>query len=141
MYKVVGGQQGKLNAELVRLIIDSLVDTNNAVWDSTEKNRAVFNIDYISQPKEKTFEQIQSTPKCWRVVDWIFIVFFIINLIFIVPFFDIEQIRIKDTNFKQPYRQTTIWIDIFFFLPFCAFAAYSFYKKNNRIRDISIIWV
>ncbi|KAA6371873.1 MAG: hypothetical protein EZS28_032598 [Streblomastix strix] len=104
----------------------------------------------------------------WRVVDWIFIGFFILNLTFIVPFFDIEQIIIKDpNNFKQPlwpfpaltrlihgyakkyepllwarpsFWQATIWIDAFFFLPFYAFAAYSFYKKNNKIRDVSIIW-
>jgi hypothetical protein len=103
-----------------------------------------------------------------RPVDIAFIIFFIINLIFVTYMIDVEQLVISDPdNFTYPiwppawmvdlvhwYGRTfdpvliarpawwraTIWIDSLFFGPFYAVAIYAFWKGKNWIRFGSIIW-
>ena len=101
-------------------------------------------------------------PFSQRRVDWIFVVFFIINFFFITYIVDIEQIIIADpSNFKQPiwppepfirlihwygssfdpllmarpqWWKMTIWVDSLFYGPFYAFAIYAFIKGRDWIR-------
>jgi len=103
-----------------------------------------------------------------RPLDIAFIVFFIVNFIFVTYMIDIEQIIIADPeNFKYPvwppvwmvdlihwygrnfdpvlmarpaWWRATIWIDSVFFGPFYAVATYAFWKGRDWIRFGSIIW-
>lgn len=103
-----------------------------------------------------------------RPFDYVFIVFFIVNLIFVTYMIDVEQIIITDPdNFSYPiwppawmvdlvhwygrnfdpvliarpaWWKATIWIDSVFFGPFYAFAIYAYIKGKNWIRFGSIVW-
>jgi hypothetical protein len=97
-----------------------------------------------------------------RPVDYIYLVFFFINLTFITYIVDIEQIIIKDpSNFTYPiwplpflvdmvhwwgktfdplqwfrpmWWQATIWLDVILFGPFYLAAIYAFIKGKEWIR-------
>jgi emopamil binding protein len=103
-----------------------------------------------------------------RKLDYIFIVFFALNLFFITYIVDIEQNIIADPyNFTYPiwpprpfvdmihsygntidpllmarpvWWRTTIWIDTLFFGPFYAAGLYALLKGKDWIRLPSIIW-
>ena len=107
-------------------------------------------------------------PLSKRKVDWVPLLFFIINISFITYIVDIEQIIIADpNNFEYPlwppailvdlvhwwgrnfdpvlmarpvWWKVTIWWDSLFFGPFYGFAIYAYIKGKNWIRIPSIIW-
>ncbi|HEY7358057.1 MAG TPA: emopamil-binding family protein [Ktedonobacterales bacterium] len=109
-----------------------------------------------------------SIPLSRRRLDLLFIVFFLINLLFITYIVDIEQIIIPDPAHFQypiwppaplvdmvhsygrsfdplllarpPWWKATIWIDALFFGPFYAVALYAYTKGKDWIRIPSIIW-
>jgi hypothetical protein len=103
-----------------------------------------------------------------RPVDFLFICFFLVNLLFITYIIDLEQLVIPDTvsfsypawplpcmvdlvhwwgkNFdpalmaREPWWKATIWIDALFFGPFYAFAVYAFIKGKEWIRIPSFLY-
>jgi len=102
-----------------------------------------------------------------RPVDYIYIGFFLINLLFITYSIDLEQIVIRDpSDFIYPlwplpfiidmvhwwganfdpllmnrpvWWQATIWLDVILFGPYYAFALYAFIKGKNWIRIPTLI--
>ena len=109
----------------------------------------------------------QPIPLKERRTDYIYIAFFILNLLFISYIIDIEQLVIKDpANFKYPvwplpffidmvhwygnnfdpllmarpvWWKATIWLDALFFGPYYLFAAYAFIKGKDWIRVPTLI--
>jgi len=103
-----------------------------------------------------------------RKIDYVLLGFFIINIIFITPMIDLEQLVIRDpTDFeypiwppkfiidavhwwgftfdpaliaRPPWWKATIWIDQLFFGPFYAFAIYAFIKGKEWIRIPAIVY-
>ena len=97
-----------------------------------------------------------------RRIDYIYIAFFLVNLLFITYIVDLEQLVIKDpANFKYPlwplpffvdmihwwgnnfdplqnsrpmWWKATIWLDVLFFGPYYLAAAYAFIKGKDWIR-------
>ena len=97
-----------------------------------------------------------------RPVDWIYIGFFLVNLLFITYIVDLEQLVIKDvTQFKYPvwplpflvdmvhwwgntfdplqsarpvWWKATIWLDVILFGPYYSAAIYAFIKGKDWIR-------
>jgi hypothetical protein len=106
--------------------------------------------------------ELRTIPFSQRRVDWIFVVFFLINFFFITYIVDIEQLMIPDPgNFQQPvwppepfvrlihwygssfdpllmarpqWWKMTIWMDSLFYGPFYALAIYAFIKGRDWIR-------
>jgi hypothetical protein len=104
----------------------------------------------------------QSIPLKERKIDYIYIFFFFLNLLYITYIVDLEQLVIKDvTNFKYPiwplpflvdmvhwwgnsfdplqsarpvWWKATIWLDVILFGPYYAAAAYAFIKGKDWIR-------
>jgi len=102
-----------------------------------------------------------------RRLDYIYIAFFLVNLLFITYIVDLEQLVIKDpANFKYPvwpfpffvdmihwwgntfdplqnarpmWWKATIWLDVLFFGPYYLAAAYAFIKGKDWIRIPTII--
>jgi hypothetical protein len=109
----------------------------------------------------------QTIPLKERRTDYIYIAFFILNLLVITYIIDIEQLVIKDpANFKYPvwplpffidmvhwygnsfdpllmarpvWWKATIWLDVLFFGPYYLFAAYAFIKGKDWIRVPTLI--
>ena len=107
-------------------------------------------------------------PLYQRKLDWFFIVFFLINLLFITYIIDIEQLIIPDPyHFTQPlwppapmvkmihnygttldpllmarpqWWKNTIWLDVVFYGPFYVAALYAFIKGKNWIRIPAIFY-
>jgi hypothetical protein len=103
-----------------------------------------------------------SIPLKERRTDYIYIAFFLVNLLFITYIVDLEQLVIKDpANFKYPlwplpffvdmvhwwgnnfdplqnarpmWWKATIWLDVLFFGPYYLAAAYAFIKGKDWIR-------
>ena len=103
-----------------------------------------------------------------RKLDYLFVGFFLLNLLFITPIVDLEQLVIDDPNdFKYPiwppaffvdlthwwgsnfdpplmarpaWWRATIWIDQVFFCPFYAAAIYAFVKGKEWIRNWCFVW-
>lgn len=103
-----------------------------------------------------------------RKLDWFFIGFFLINLLFITYIVDIEQLIIPDPyHFTQPlwppapmvkmihnygttldpllmarpqWWKNTIWLDVVFYGPFYVAALYAFIKGKNWIRIPAIFY-
>jgi len=103
-----------------------------------------------------------------RKLDWFFIGFFLINLLFITYIVDIEQLIIPDPyHFTQPlwppapmvkmihnygttldpllmarpqWWKNTIWLDVVFYGPFYIAALYAFIKGKNWIRIPAIFY-
>ena len=104
----------------------------------------------------------QPIPLKERRTDYIYIAFFILNLLVITYIIDIEQLVVKDpANFKYPvwplpffidmvhwygnnfdpllmarpaWWKATIWLDALFFGPYYLIAAYAFIKGKDWIR-------
>jgi hypothetical protein len=102
-----------------------------------------------------------------RKTDYIYIAFFLVNLLFITYIVDLEQLVIKDpANFKYPlwplpffvdmvhwwgnnfdplqnarpmWWKATIWLDVLFFGPYYLAATYAFIKGKDWIRIPTII--
>ena len=102
-----------------------------------------------------------------RPIDYIYIGFFLINLLFITYIVDLEQIIISDVNnFKYPiwpfpffvdmvhwwgshfdplqsarpvWWKATIWLDAVIFGPYYLFAIYAFIKGKNWIRIPTLV--
>lgn len=111
-----------------------------------------------------------SLPLAARKLDWLFIGFFLINLLFITYIVDLEQLVIADPTpgrFAYPlwppaalvdlvhwwgrnfdpvlmarpvWWRATIWIDAIFFGPYYALALYAFVKGRRFIRLPSLLW-
>jgi len=109
----------------------------------------------------------QTIPLKNRKTDYIYIAFFVVNLLFITYVIDLEQLVIKDpSNFKYPlwplpffidmvhwwgntfdplliarpmFWKATIWLDVLFFGPFYLVATYAFIKGKDWIRIPTII--
>lgn len=103
-----------------------------------------------------------------RKLDYLFVGFFLLNLLFITPIVDMEQLMIDDpndfdypvwppkpfvdlihwygSNFDPPlmarpaWWRATIWIDQLFFFPFYAAGIWSFIKGKDGIRNWCFIW-
>lgn len=103
-----------------------------------------------------------------RKLDYLFVGFFLLNILFISTIVDIEQLIIDDPNdFEYPFWppapfvdlihwygsnfdpplmareawwRATIWIDQLFFVPFYAVATYAFIKGKDWIRNWCFIW-
>ena len=103
-----------------------------------------------------------------RRVDWIFVGFFLLNLLFITYIVDIEQLIISDpNNFVQPpwppaamvnlvhqyghafdplllarpiWWKMTIWLDVLIYGPFYVFAIYAFIRGRDWIRLPAIFY-
>jgi hypothetical protein len=112
--------------------------------------------------------ELRALPFWQRKLDWVFVVFFLINLCFITYIVDIEQLIIPDPyHYQQPlwppaamvnlvhhYGQTydplvmarpqwwkmTIWLDVLFYGPFYIFAVYAFIKGRDWIRIPAIFY-
>lgn len=110
----------------------------------------------------------QVIPLKRRPLDWLIIGFFSINLFFITPIVDLEQLVIKDRNHfdypiwppkafvdlvhwwgdnfdplqnaRPPWWQATIWLDALLFGPFYAFALYAIIKGKEWIKVPAIFW-
>ncbi len=110
----------------------------------------------------------QIIPLKERPVDWIILGFFFINLVFITPIVDLEQIIIKDRahfdypmwppkvfvdlvhwwgdnfdplqNARPQWWQATIWLDALLFWPFYAFAMFAIVKGREWIKVPAIFW-
>ena len=110
----------------------------------------------------------QPIPLAERKLDWLFLGFFIFNLVFITYFVDVEQVLIPDTsNFtypiwppkaavdlfhwygrtydpllvaRPPFWRATIWLDVLLFGPFYVAAIYAFWKGRDWIRLPTIIY-
>jgi hypothetical protein len=110
------------------------------------------------------------TPLGARKLDWLFIGFFLVNLLFITYIVDLEQLVIADATpgkFSYPlwppaalvdlvhwwgthfdplqtarpvWWRATIWIDALFFGPYYAVALYAFIKGRRFIRLPSVVW-
>ncbi|HTX88841.1 MAG TPA: hypothetical protein VMC08_07635 [Bacteroidales bacterium] len=109
----------------------------------------------------------KSIPLGKRPFDWVYLGFFLVNLIIVTYSIDLEQIVIKDPfRFSYPawplpffidmvhwwgrtfdpllmarpvWWQATIWLDVLIFGPFYAFAAYAFYKGKDWIRIPTLV--
>lgn len=107
-------------------------------------------------------------PFARRRVDWIFVGFFLINLLFITYIVDIEQLAVHDPyqqeqvlwptaemvrlvhwygNSFDPllmarpqWWQMTIWLDVLFYGPFYVAAIYAFVKGKEWIRIPAIFY-
>jgi hypothetical protein len=103
-----------------------------------------------------------------RPVDYVFILFLLVNLCFITYIVDIEQLTVANpANFepplwppaplvalvhwwgntfdpvlmaRPPWWRATIWIDVLFFGPYYAFALYAFIRGRDWIRVPSFLW-
>lgn len=103
-----------------------------------------------------------------RKLDYAFIVFFLINALFITTIVDLEQLVIADpanfdypiwpprvfvdlvhwygSNFDPPlmarpaWWRATIWIDELFFLPFYIFGVRAFILGKDGIRNWAMLW-
>lgn len=103
-----------------------------------------------------------------RPLDWLFVAFFLVNLLFVTYIVDLEQIVIPDTSAfdypawppayfvdlahrfgdahdpllmaRPPFWRMTIWIDVVLFGPFYAFALYAFVRARNWIRVPALVW-
>jgi emopamil binding protein len=112
--------------------------------------------------------QHEIIPFTRRKIDWVFVVFFLINLFFITYIVDVEQLIIPDPNhFQQPvwppasivtmihnygnsldpllmarpqWWKMTIWLDVLFYGPFYIFAIYAFIKGRDWIRIPAIFY-
>jgi len=104
----------------------------------------------------------ETIPLKERRIDYIYIVFFLVNLLFITYIIDLEQLVVKDpSNFRYPvwplpffidmvhwwgnnfdpllmarpmWWKATIWLDVLFFGPYYLAAAYAFIKGKDWIR-------
>lgn len=109
-----------------------------------------------------------AAPLSRRPVDWVFLVFWLINFGFITYMVDIEQIVIPDpAHFtypawpprfavdaihwwarsfdpvvwhRAPWYRATIWIDSLVFGPFYLAAMYAFVKGRRWIRLPALVW-
>ncbi len=107
-------------------------------------------------------------PLSQRRLDFVFIVFFVINILFITYQIDLAQLVIADPlHFtyplwpprpmvdavhwwgrtfdpalmaREPWWRAAIWIDVLFYGPFYVFATYAFVKGRDWIRIPSLIW-
>lgn len=103
-----------------------------------------------------------------RPFDWLFVAFFLVNLLFVTYVVDLEQVVIPDTGdfsypvwppayfvdmahrfgnahdpllmARPPFWEMTIWIDVLLFGPFYAFAIYAFIRGRNWIRVPALVW-
>jgi len=110
----------------------------------------------------------KSIPLKERPVDYIYLAFFFVNLLFITYIIDIEQVVISNTvtfhypvwplpffvdmihwwgrSFdpllmaRPPFWKATIWLDAVLFGPFYVFAIYAFIKGKDWIRVPAIIF-
>jgi hypothetical protein len=109
-----------------------------------------------------------SIPLGERKYDWLFLVFFVLNLGYITYMVDLEQLVIRDPeHFSYPlwppaavidqvhwwgrnfdplqharpvWWKATIWIDALLFGPFYAVALYAFAKGRDFIRLPGVLW-
>jgi hypothetical protein len=110
----------------------------------------------------------QTVPLKQRPVDYIYIAFFLLNLLVITYIIDLEQLVIRDVNnFVYPFWpprffidlvhwygrtfdpalmargawwKATIWLDVIVFGPYYLFATYAFIKGKDWIRIPTIIY-
>jgi hypothetical protein len=110
----------------------------------------------------------RAIPFSQRKWDWLFVLFFLVNLFFITYVVDLEQLVIPDpANYEQPawppapmvemvhkYGQShdplllarppwwkmAIWLDVLFYGPFYAFAIYAFIRGREWIRLPAIFY-
>ena len=103
-----------------------------------------------------------------RKFDWVFIAFFVVNLVFITYFVDLEQVLIPDTSSftypvwppkaavnlfhwygrtydpllmaRPPFWRATIWLDVLLFGPYYIAAIYAFWRGKDWIRLPTIIY-
>ncbi len=103
-----------------------------------------------------------------RKLDWLFVLFFAINLLFITYIVDLEQLVLPDPyHYQQPvwppapllqiihnygmhidpllmarpqWWKDTIWLDVLFYGPFYAAAIYAFVRGRNWIRLPAIFY-
>lgn len=116
--------------------------------------------NYLNPNNQKPLRQ--PIPLRERRTDYIYIAFFLVNLLFITYIVDLEQLVIKDpANFRYPvwplpffvdmvhwwgnnfdplqnarpmWWKATIWLDVLFFGPYYLAAAYAFIKGKDWIR-------
>ncbi|MCA9616537.1 MAG: DUF2781 domain-containing protein [Myxococcales bacterium] len=112
--------------------------------------------------------QREVVPLRERKLDWLFVGFFLVNVTFITPIVDLEQLTIDDpSNFEYPvwppapfvdlihwygsnfdpplmarpaWWRATIWIDQIFFFPFYVAALFAFFKGRDWIRNWCFVW-
>ncbi|TFG08474.1 DUF2781 domain-containing protein [Candidatus Heimdallarchaeota archaeon] len=117
---------------------------------------------------ETNMREWEKKPLKKRYLDWLILLFFFINFIFITYIVDIEQLIIKDpTNFEYPgwppaffidiihnyatnidplqfarpvWWKATIWVDVLYFGPYYIVAMYAFIRGKRWIRIPSFIW-
>ena len=103
-----------------------------------------------------------------RKIDYLFLIFLVVNFGFITYIVDLEQLVIADpANFaypvwppaplvdlihwygttfdplllaRPPFWRMTIWIDVVFFGPFYLFAIYAFVRGRDWIRLPALVW-
>jgi hypothetical protein len=111
---------------------------------------------------------MRTVPLRDRKVDFLFLAFFVVNLVFITYMIDLEQLVIRDpAHFtypiwppaplidlmhwygnhydpllmaRPPFWRMTIWIDVIYFGPFYAAAIYAFLRGRNWIKVPALVW-
>jgi len=119
-------------------------------------------------PRPGVTPERRPIPLVERKFDWVFLGFFLFNLLFITYFVDVEQVLIPDTsNFtyplwppkaavdlfhwygrtydpllvaRPPFWRATIWLDVLLFGPYYIAAIYAFWKGKDWIRLPTIIY-
>ena len=117
---------------------------------------------------ETSMREWEKVPLKKRYLDWIIMLFFLVNFFFITYIVDIEQLTIQNPDsFTYPgwppnffvdiihnygrnvdplqyarpgWWKATIWVDVIYFGPYYAVAIYAFFKGKNWIRIPSFIW-
>jgi hypothetical protein len=110
----------------------------------------------------------ETIPLSQRRIDWLILLFFFVNIIFVTYMIDLEQLVIPDpSNFEYPlwpprfmidlthwwgnnfdpvliarpqWWKMSIWIDVLFFGPFYAVAIFAYIRGKEWIRIPSIIY-
>ena len=103
-----------------------------------------------------------------RRVDFVFVAFCLVNLVFVTYMVDLEQLVIANPHHfsypiwppgpvidlvhwygnhydpllmaRPPFWRMTIWIDVIFFGPFYAAALYAFIRGRDWIRVPALVW-
>jgi hypothetical protein len=111
---------------------------------------------------------VSALPLSRRPLDAVLILFFAVNLFFVTPMIDAEQIVVADpTHFtypawpprfaidmiqgwarardplvwaRPPWYRATIWLDVLAFGPFYAAALYAFARGRDWIRTPALVW-
>jgi len=110
----------------------------------------------------------QPVPLSRRKADWVFLGFFLFNLLFVSYNISLEQLVVASPDrfaypiwplppvidavhwwgrsfdpllmARPPFFRATIWVDVLYFGPFYAAALYAFVRGRDWIRNWALVW-